>query len=130
MLTNSPVTPTLAVTDLKRARDFYEGKLGLRPDASMTDEMGVLYNAGEGTNLYLYLRPNPSTADNTQVSFRVLDIEKSMDELLANGVSFEHYDMPEMGLKTDEKGVAVMGKVKSAWFKDPDGNILSIMQVS
>ena len=127
MLTNSPVTPTLVVTDLKRASDFYENKLGLRADSSMTADMGVLFIAGGGTNLYIYLRSSPSTADNTQVSFRVEDIENTMSELSGKGVTFEHYDLP--GLKTDEKGIAVMGKVKSAWFKDPEGNILSILQV-
>jgi catechol 2,3-dioxygenase-like lactoylglutathione lyase family enzyme len=128
MLTNSPVTPTLVVTDLKRARDFYEGKLGLRVDSSMVDEMGILFNAGEGTNLYLYIRPSPSTADNTQISFRVEDIEKEMNELIEKGIIFEHYELP--GLKTDENGIATMGgSMKSAWFKDPDGNILSLLQV-
>jgi catechol 2,3-dioxygenase-like lactoylglutathione lyase family enzyme len=127
MLTNSPVTPTLAITDLKRAKDFYEGKLGLTEDISMSDDNGVLYNAGQGSKLYIYSRPNPPTADNTQVSFKVDDIEKAMEELSGSGVSFEHYDMP--GLKTNEKGIAEMGKIKSAWFKDPDGNILSLLQV-
>lgn len=129
MLRNSSVNPTIAVTDLKRARDFYEGKLGLSPDDSMTDEAGVLYNCGDGTKLYLYTRPNPPTADHTQVSFKVEDAEKSVDELSGKGVTFEQYNIPEMGLKTDEKGVAVLGDLKSAWFKDPDGNILSLMQV-
>lgn len=127
MLTNSPVTPTLVVTDLARARDFYENKLGLKPDSTMTDEMGVLYIAGGGTGLYIYKRPNASTADNTLAAFKVDDLEKTIIELSQSGISFEHYDMP--GLKTDEKGIATMGKVKSAWFKDPDNNILSILQV-
>ncbi|OGH10686.1 MAG: hypothetical protein A3B38_04360 [Candidatus Levybacteria bacterium RIFCSPLOWO2_01_FULL_36_13] len=130
MLNNSPVNPTIAVTDLKRAKDFYGGKLGLTEDSSMTDDNGALYNAGQGTKLYIYSRSNPPTADHTQVSFKVDDIQASIDELSSKGVTFEHYDMPEMGLKTDEKGIATMGKLKSAWFKDPDGNILSIMQVS
>ncbi|HYM65236.1 MAG TPA: VOC family protein [Candidatus Sulfotelmatobacter sp.] len=129
MLNNSPVTPTIAVTDLKRAKDFYGGKLGLTEDSSMSDENGVLYNAGLGSKLYIYSRPNPPTADHTQVSFKVDNIDTSIDELSSKGVTFEHYDMPEMGLKTDEKGVATLGKVKSAWFKDPDGNILSLLQV-
>lgn len=129
MLNNSPVTPTIAVTDLKRAKDFYEGKLGLTEDMSMSDDNGVLYNAGQGSKLYIYSRSNAPTADHTQVSFKVDNIETSIDELSAKGVSFEHYEMPEMGLKTDEKGVAVMGNLKSAWFKDPDGNILSLLQV-
>lgn len=127
MLGNSLVSATIAVTDLKRARDFYEGKLGLQSDASMTDDMGVLYKAGANTMLYIYARPNAPTADNTQANFKVDNIEAEMAELSAKGVTFEHYDMP--GVKTDEKGVAVMGKAKSAWFKDPDGNILALLQV-
>ncbi len=129
MLTDYPVTPTLVVTDLKRARDFYENKLGLKPDPTMTDEMGVLYQAGKGTSLYIYKRENPSTADNTLAAFKVDDLEKTMDELSGKGVTFEHYDMP--GLKTNEKGIAEMGVARrTAWFKDPDGNILSVLQTS
>lgn len=127
MLNNSLVSATIAVTDLKNAKDFYEGKLGLVPDASMTDDNGALYKAGAGTMLYIYSRPNAPTADNTQASFKVENIESEMAELSAKGVAFEHYDMP--GLKTDDMGIAVMGNAKSAWFKDPDGNILSLLQV-
>jgi catechol 2,3-dioxygenase-like lactoylglutathione lyase family enzyme len=126
MLSDFPVTPTIAVTDLEKSRNFYENKLGLTPDPSMTDEMGVLYKAGNGTNLYLYKRSNPPTADHTLASFRVNNIEQVLGELSQKGVSFEHYDMP--GLKTNEKGIAVIGKAKSAWFKDPDDNILSVLQ--
>lgn len=129
MLNNAPVTPTIAVTDLKRAKEFYEGHLGLTEDSSMSDDNGVLYNAGAGSKLYIYSRPNAPTADHTQVSFKVDNIETTVDELSGKGVTFEHYSIPEMGLKTNEKGIAEMGKVKSAWFKDPDGNILSLLQV-
>lgn len=126
MLSDSSVTPIIAVTDLEKSRDFYENKLGLTPDPSMTDEMGVLYKAGNGTNLYLYKRPNPPIADHTLASFKVNNIEQILEELSQKGVSFEHYNMPE--LKTDEKGIAVIGSAKSAWFKDPDGNILAVLQ--
>ena len=127
MLSDFPVTPTIAITDLEKSRDFYENKLGFTPDSSMTDGMGVLYKAGNGTNLYLYKRSNPPTADYTLASFRVNNIVQVLEELSQKGVSFEHYDMP--GLKTDEKGIAVVGPAKSAWFKDHDGNILSVLQV-
>lgn len=127
MLTNSTVTTTLVATNLDRSKDFYGNKLGLKEDSSMNDENGVLYQAGNGTSLYLYKRPNPPVADHTLASFRVEDIEKTIEELSQKGVTFEYYDMP--GLKTDEKGVATLGPIKSAWFKDPDGNILSVMQV-
>jgi predicted enzyme related to lactoylglutathione lyase len=127
MLGNSRVTPTISVTDLERAKEFYENKIGLKLDPSMNDKDGVLYNAGEGTGIYIYLRSNPPKADHTLVSFKVKSIEESINELSHAGVVFEHYDMP--GLKTDDKGIAVMGKAKSAWFKDPDGNILSILEM-
>ena len=127
MLGDSRVTPTIAVTDLERAKDFYENKLGLKLDSSMSDMDGVLYNAGEGTNLYIYVRPNAPKADHTLASFKVNNIEEAINELSPKGVVFEHYDMP--GLKTDNKGVATIGPAKSAWFKDPDGNILSLLQV-
>jgi len=127
MLGNSRVTPTIAVTDLEKAKDFYENKLGLKLNPSMQDMDGVLYDAGEGTNLYIYLRTNPSKADHTLVSFRVDNIEKTIEDLSQKGVVFEHYDMP--GLKTDDVGIATIGSAKSAWFKDPDENILSVLQV-
>jgi len=127
MLVNSAVTPTVVTTDLERAKDFYGNKLGLKEDPSMTDENGVLYQAGKGTSFYVYKRTNPPVADHTLASFKVDNLEQEINELSGKGISFEHYDMP--GLKTDEKGIAVMGPVRSAWFKDPDGNILSLLQV-
>lgn len=127
MLVNSAVTPTVVTTDLERAKDFYENKLGLKPDPSMSDENGVLYQAGKGTNFYVYKKTNPPVADHTLASFRVDDIEKEVTELSQKGVVFEHYDMPN-GIKTNEKGIATMGTSKSAWFKDPDGNILALLQ--
>lgn len=127
MLTNSTVTTTVVATDLERAKDFYENKLGLKADPSMNDENGVLYQAGNGTSLYVYKRTNPPVADHTLASFKVANLEAEINELSQKGISFEHYDMP--GLKTDERGIAVMGPVKSAWFKDPDGNILALLQM-
>lgn len=127
MLTNSSVTSTLVTTDLEKTKDFYGNKLGLKEDPSMTDENGVLYQAGSGTSLYLYKRLNPPVADHTLVSFRVDNLEGEIAELSQKGIVFEHYDMP--GLKTDDRGIATIGPAKSAWFKDPDGNILSLLQV-
>jgi catechol 2,3-dioxygenase-like lactoylglutathione lyase family enzyme len=123
MLGNLPVAPTIPVTDMKRAREFYEGVLGLT--VKKENKMGLLLEAGEGTMLYLYQR-GPSTADHTLAAFTVPDIEKTVDELTEKGVTFEQYDLP--GLKTNEKGIAISegeGE-KGAWFKDPDGNILAV----
>ena len=85
----------------------------------------ALFDAGEGTMLYLYQRPL-SPADHTLASFKVDNLEQTMDELSKAGVAFEHYDMP--GLKTDEKGVVENGGMKACWLKDPDGNILGIVE--
>jgi catechol 2,3-dioxygenase-like lactoylglutathione lyase family enzyme len=128
MLSDAPVTATLVSTDLKRTRAFYEGMLGLKVNAAMTSDDGVLYDAGKGTNLYLYVRQAPK-ADNTVANFTVANIEQEVNDLTAKGVKFEQYAMPN-GIKTDAKGIAVMGSLKSAWFKDPDGNILSLLQVA
>ena len=125
MLNDSPVMPTIPVTDIQRSIDFYSNKLGLKRSAMETEKDGALFEAGGGTMLYLYKRP-PSHAEHTLASFKAEDLQKTMDELSKKGVTFEHYDMP--GLKTDEKGVVVNGGMKACWFKDPDGNILGIIE--
>ena len=121
MLTNAAAHPTLPVVDLERARTFYEGKLGLkviRTDSSL----GALLQAGEGTRLYLYQRA-ATKADHTVASFTVKDVEATVKELKAKGVVFEDIDTP--GLKTVD-GIATMGEMKGAWFKDTEGNILAV----
>jgi catechol 2,3-dioxygenase-like lactoylglutathione lyase family enzyme len=127
MLSDAPVMPTIPVTDLARAVDFYANKLGLRRSAMEVEKDSALFDAGQGTMLYLYKRP-PSQVEHTLASFKVDDLVKTMDELLANGVAFEHYDMP--GLKTDDKGIVEHEGMKACWFKDPDGNILGIVEIS
>jgi catechol 2,3-dioxygenase-like lactoylglutathione lyase family enzyme len=125
MLTNSPVMPTIPVTDINRAIDFYTNKLGLKRASKEVEKDAALFDAGEGTMLYLYQRP-PSHAEHTLASFMVENLAQTMDELSKAGVTFEHYDMP--GLKTDEKGVVANEGMKACWFKDPDGNILGIVE--
>jgi catechol 2,3-dioxygenase-like lactoylglutathione lyase family enzyme len=124
MLTNAIVVPTLPVVDMARARKFYEEKLGLK--LREVRDSGVLYEAGEGTMLLLYERA-PTKADNTAASFSVDDIETEVKEMRSKGIAFEEYDMP--GLKT-EGGIATIGGEKGAWFKDSEGNILSVVQLA
>ena len=107
MLTNAPVTATIRVTDLEKAKDFYMNKLGLKLMEGK-DSGDLIFEAGEGTKLYVYEGP-PSKAENTQAGFTVSDVEKEVDELSAKGVVFEKYDMPM--IKTNEKGIAT---IKSA----------------
>jgi catechol 2,3-dioxygenase-like lactoylglutathione lyase family enzyme len=126
MLGNFPLAAILPVVDLGRAKKFYAGTLGLK-QVEEREGSEVMYQAGAGATLGLYRRPTPTKADHTAVGFMVDDLNKVMAGLRSKGVKFEEYDMPEMGLKT-VNGVATMGNDRGAWFKDPDGNILSVFQ--
>jgi catechol 2,3-dioxygenase-like lactoylglutathione lyase family enzyme len=123
-LSNYKVIAGLAVSDMDRAREFYEGKLALSVGIDSGDN--VAYRCGEGSMMHVYLSPEhagKSTA--TLASWYVDDVEGVVDELAANGVTFERYD--EGPIITDEKGIATFeGGAKVAYFRDPDGNTLSI----
>ena len=123
MLTNSLLTTTIPVADVKRTKDFFVNKLGLSVDNETAT--GITFKAGGNTKIYAYKR-GPSKADHTLASFAVDNIEAAIDELVKNGVVFEQYDFP--GLKTNEKGISIseVEGIKGAWFKDPDGNIFAI----
>ena len=118
------ITPDLPVVDMGRARAFYEEILGFSPVTS--SENDVIYQLGASGGLYLYRR-SATRADHTEASFMVDDLEKEVRDLRGRGVEFEEYDMPEMGIRT-ENGIAAMGDEKAAWFKDTEGNILSLNQ--
>ncbi len=126
MLTNSMVAPTLPVVDIKRARKFYEEKLGLKV-VKEDPSPGIMLQAGECTMLYIYQR-GVTKADHTVASFKVDNIEAEVKDLKKKGVKFEDYNMPEMGIKT-VNGVATMDGMKAAWFKDTEGNILALNQM-
>jgi predicted enzyme related to lactoylglutathione lyase len=114
------------VVDLKRARKFYEETLGLK--VVMEDPSpGIMLQCGKGTMLYLYQR-GATRADHTVASFAVDGIEAEVRELKLKGVKFEEYDIPAMKLKT-VNSIATVGTMKSAWFKDTEGNILSVSQM-
>ncbi len=121
MLTNAPVHATLIVENIERAKKFYVEKLGLK--ITRTDPSpGAVLQAGESTTLYIYEGP-ATKATNTVASFTVKDVIATVKELKANGVAFEDYDTPD--LKTVD-GIAEMGGMKGAWFKDTEGNILAV----
>ncbi len=123
-LSSYKVGPAVAVSDLTRAKGFYEGKLGLSGEPQ--EEGAILYQCAEGSGLYIY--ESPQTAGkgaHTLAAWSVPDVEKEVDELAANGVEFEHYDDP---MKTDAKGIFDMDGAKAAWFKDPDGNVLGLRE--
>jgi catechol 2,3-dioxygenase-like lactoylglutathione lyase family enzyme len=121
MLTNAAIHPTLPVVDLRRARKFYEEILGL--EVAATDPSpGILFEAGEDTYVYVYQR-GATKAEHTAASFTVDDVEATVKELKAKGVAFEEIDTPTF--KTVD-GIATMGEMKGAWFKDTEGNILAV----
>lgn len=121
MLSDSAVTTMLPVKDMKRARAFYEGRLGLKPGGLNADGK-FIYEVG-GSTLALFPKPEGTKAEHTAVSFRVADVAASIKELKLAGVVFEDYDFP--GLKTVNH-VCVLGAEKAAWFKDTEGNYLCL----
>jgi predicted enzyme related to lactoylglutathione lyase len=123
MLQKSPMYAYIPVTNVARARQFYEQKVGLTPKQEAAG--GVIYEFGERTACFMYPTPNAGTSKASQAFWQVDDVKREVTELKARGVKFEEYDMP--GLKT-ENGIATGGGAKTAWFKDSEGNILAIVQ--
>jgi len=113
---------SFSVNDLKAARDFYSQTLGL--DIFEKPE-GLELHTGDNA-IFLYPKPNHAPASFTVLNFNVDDIEETVQELAAMGVSLEHYNLPD--LKTDERGIFNGPGLKIAWFKDPAGNILSVIE--
>jgi len=114
---------SFSVNDLGKAKEFYAETLGLH--ISQTPE-GLELHTGDNV-VFLYPKPNHTPASFTVLNFAVDDIEDAVAELNALGVRLEHYDLPD--LKTDERGIARGPKGPMiAWFKDPAGNILSVLE--
>lgn len=120
MLGDSTVYATIAVRDMQRSKEFYEQKLGL----TQVDENpgGVTYESGSG-KLYVYESSTAGSGKATCAAWQVDDIEQVASDLQLAGISFDNYDIP--GAEVDGY-IYTMGTQKAAWFKDPDGNILSI----
>ena len=124
MFTHTKAFSSFSVNDIAKAKEFYGQTLGLGVSEEM---MGLLDLQIEGNDnkILIYPKPNHEPATYTILNFQVADVEQAVDELTAKGISFEHYDMGQ--LKTDEKGIARFPGITQAWFKDPAGNILSLI---
>lgn len=122
-LSDSKVTATAAVSDLSRAKEFYEGKLGLSASGGSEDAQVVVYDCGEGSELLVYVSEHAGKATATVATWNVSGLERLVDDLTARGVEFEQYDEP---LNTDEKGILHSEEGDVAWFKDPDGNVIAV----
>lgn len=123
MLGQGTVFATIAVKDINSAKEFYGKTLGL----TQSDENpgGVTYQSGAG-RLFVYQAPTAGTNQATCASWEVDDIEGAVTGLKSKGITFEHYDFPGGTLEGD---IHIMGGMKAAWFKDPDGNILNVSSV-
>jgi predicted enzyme related to lactoylglutathione lyase len=123
MLTESKAFSAFAVEDLDAARTFYGDTLGLRTE--VLDEGGglmVIHLAGD-RDVFVYAKPDHAPANYTILNFPMDDIDAAVDDLTSRGVRFERYD----GFDQDEKGIS-RGAPQIAWFTDPAGNILSVLQ--
>jgi catechol 2,3-dioxygenase-like lactoylglutathione lyase family enzyme len=122
MLGDHDVAATLAVTDIDAARSFYEGTLGLKSVMEIPDS--VVYAAGN-SRLLVYRSDFAGTNKATAASWSVGDqLESIVDDLRTNGVTFEHYDLPGT---TRDGDFHEMGGMRGVWFKDPDGNIIGLV---
>lgn len=121
MLSDKDAIATVAVKNLETARKFYEGTLGLTK--IMENEEVLAFKTGEST-LFVYRSPHAGTNRATAVTFVAEEVDDLVRTLKGRGVTFEHYDLPNMTLQGD---LHVAGSMKVAWFKDPDGNIVSLV---
>jgi catechol 2,3-dioxygenase-like lactoylglutathione lyase family enzyme len=121
-LNEHPVGAVVAVSDMDRAKEFYEGKLGLSNGEDQEDG-GRTYTCAGGTKIHIYPSGEAGASGATLAGWEVGDVERVVDELTSRGVTFEQYGEP---LNTNEKGIATLGELQGAWFKDPDGNILAV----
>ena len=122
MFTDTKAFSGFAVDDVERAREFYEGTLGLK----VTEENGMLtlHIAGDRPIL-VYPRPDHTPAEYTILNFPVDDAERAVDELTARGIQLERYE----DMEQDDKGILRGEGPPIAWFKDPAGNVLSVIQL-
>lgn len=113
---------SFSVKDLKAAKEFYGQTLGL--EVSETNE--ALEMNAKGNRVFIYPKADHSPATFTILNFQVDDVDKAVDELGRRGIQMEHYNQKD--IKTDERGIMRGNGPTIAWFKDPDGNILSVIE--
>jgi len=122
MLKDSKAFSGFSAGDIAKAKEFYAGTLGL--EVSESHGLLTLRLAG-GNNVIIYPKPNHVPATFTVLNFPVKDVDLAVDQLKKRGVRFEQYNLPN--LRTDEKGIMRGNGPTIAWFKDPAGNILSVV---
>jgi len=126
MFKSSGTFSSFSVNDVAKARKFYGETMGLKCGEAMGQ---LVLEMQGGYRVFVYGKPNHTPASFTVLNFQVPDVDAAVDQLTKAGVTFEHYDGPD--LKTDPKGIARGGDNRGptiAWFKDPAGNILSVVE--
>jgi catechol 2,3-dioxygenase-like lactoylglutathione lyase family enzyme len=123
MLRDCQVSAYVPVSDVARGREFYEGVLQQRPVQS--GEEGVLYECANHSTFFMYLSDGAGSSTASCAFWSVDDVETEVSDLKQRGLTFERYDVPGMSMEGD---IAVGGGTKAAWFKDPDGNILALIE--
>lgn len=121
MLSDKDAIATVAVKNLETAKKFYEGTLGFTK--VMENEEVLTFKTGRST-LFVYRSQYAGTNQATAVTFVAAEVDDLVQTLKSRGVTFEHYDLPNLTRRGD---VHTAGPMKTAWFKDPDGNILSLV---
>ena len=122
MFSDSNAFSGFAASDIEQAREFYAGTLGIE----VTEENGMLtLHLAGGTNVLVYPKPDHTPAEFTVLNFPVDDVEVAVDALTERGVAFELYE----GAPQDEKGIMRGNGPDIAWFRDPAGNILSVLRL-
>jgi predicted enzyme related to lactoylglutathione lyase len=123
MLRDSKAFSGFSANDIPKAKEFYGQTLGLK----VSESNGLLtLHLADGNNVLVYPKPNHTPAAFTVLNFPVEDVDQAVDELTKRGVRFEIYDLPD--IKTDKKGIMRGNGPTIAWFKDPAGNILSVLE--
>jgi len=123
MFADTEAFSSFAVPDLGKAREFYGETLGLSVSVLVEDNVLSLDLAG-GRQTLIYIKPDFTPATYTILNFQVEDVDEAVDGLAARGVSFERYE----GFDQDDKGISRGNGPPIAWFKDPAGNILSVLE--
>ncbi len=126
MFKDTKAYSSFSVDDLPAAKQFYGDTLGLEVDEIPE---GLVLKIAGGTDVFIYPSDNYTAPKHTVLNFPVDDVDAAVDELIRRGVRMEHYDLPE--IKTDEKGIfrgGDSGPEAIAWFKDPAGHVLAVMQ--
>jgi catechol 2,3-dioxygenase-like lactoylglutathione lyase family enzyme len=123
MFANDPIYPTLPAADLERAKRFYAEKLGLTPESELPG--GLLYRCGKDSRFSVFPSEGEVGGTHTQALWLVEDVESEVAALKDRGIVFEEYDLPSL---STVNSIATIGPNKGAWFKDSEGNLLSLVQ--